>query len=230
MSGRILLLEPDGLPVRLRRSSRAKRITLRVSAHREEPELVIPKRGTIKEGKAFAESRLDWLRRCLDERPSRVPFADGAEIPYMGRPCRVSHLVDGSGNVRREGEVILVPAPADGAARRLEAWLRREARREIGWRAEAKARAIGAEIARLTIRDSTSQWGSCTGRGRLSFSWRLIFAPDWVIDYVIAHEVAHIAHMNHSMRFWAQVDKLCDHVEAAREWLRSEGTSLHRYG
>ena len=230
MSGRILLLEPDGLPVRLVRSSRAKRITLRISAHREEPELVIPKRGTIKEGKAFAESRLEWLRRCLDERPRRVPFAHGAEIPYMGRPCRMTHLVGGPGNVRREGDVILVPASADGAAPRLEAWLRREARREIGWRAETKAHAIGAKIARLTIRDSTSQWGSCTARGRLSFSWRLIFAPIWVIDYVIAHEVTHLAHMNHSKRFWAQVGKLCIDVEAAREWLRTEGINLHRYG
>ena len=90
--------------------------------------------------------------------------------------------------------------------------------------------ALGVKVKRLSIRDQSSRWGSCTSAGSLSFSWRLILAPPYVLDYLAAHEVAHLVEMNHSARFWRVVGRVCGHVERAKTWLDTHGNDLHRYG
>lgn len=229
-AARLLHLDDLGLSVVVRRSRRARRLILRVGPRDEFAELVLPRRVTLAEGREFVESRAKWLKQQLTERPRRVPFVDGATLPLLGVPCRLRRLAGGRGRVRRQGDEIVVPGGAPDMPRRLEAWLKREARREIVARAQAAAARLGLTVGRVQLRDPSSQWASCSARGTLSFSWRLILAPEEVLDYVVAHEVAHLEEMNHSGKFWRLVERLCPHAERARTWLREHGAGLHCYG
>ncbi|MDB5395130.1 MAG: uncharacterized protein JWM91_2636 [Rhodospirillales bacterium] len=164
--------------------------------------------------------------------PTARAFADGATIPLLGVP----HLIRGDGGrlrglaARAEG-TITIPGTPDHLARRLTDFLKAEAKREIGERAHRKAAQLGRPIAAVTLRDTRSRWGSCSGSGRLAFSWRLIMAPEFVLDYVVAHEVAHLSEMNHGARFWKLCASLTDaDPKAARAWLKCHGGALHSYG
>ena len=122
------------------------------------------------------------------------------------------------------------PAALEHIDRRVHDFLKREARRDLHKAALAYAEALGVRVKRLSIRDQSSRWGSCTSAGSLSFSWRLILAPPFVLDYLAAHEVAHLVEMNHSSRFWRVVARVCPSVERAKRWLDTYGNDLHRYG
>jgi predicted metal-dependent hydrolase len=173
-----------------------------------------------------------WLIARLAQLPASQPFADGAAVPILGVP----HVIRGDalqlrGLVSRAEGVVTVPGAPDHLRRKLTDFLKKEAKREIETRANAKAAAIGKRIAGLSLRDTRSRWGSCSTRGRLAFSWRLILAPEWVLDYVVAHEVAHLKEMNHGPRFWTLCAGLTDaDPKAARAWLRQNGSALHAYG
>ncbi len=173
-----------------------------------------------------------WLAARIAKLPAAKPFADGETIPLLGEP----HLIRADTSrlralpSRAEG-TITVPGAPDHLARRLTDFLKAEAKREIGERARLKAGRIGKRVAAVTLRDTRSRWGSCTGSGRLAFSWRLIMAPEWVLDYVVAHEVAHLGEMNHGPRFWKLCAELTDaDPKAARAWLKRNGSALHAYG
>lgn len=230
MGGDPAVLEVSGIAVRVRRSRRARRLALRLSPRDDHAELVLPPRASLAEGRRFAELRSGWLERRLAQLPPRVAFADGAVVPVLGVPHRLRHQPGAAGRVRREGGEIVVPGARAGMERRVEAWLRRQARRELVARAGAAARRLGREACRVSVRDQATRWGSCSARGALSFSWRLILAPETVLDYVVAHEAAHLAEMNHGPRFWALVAELCPDADAARGWLRRHGARLRRYG
>jgi predicted metal-dependent hydrolase len=132
---------------------------------------------------------------------------------------------------RESGERILcVAGGAEHIERRVHDYLKREVRRDLHKSAQYYAEALNVRVRRLSIRDQSSRWGSCTSAGSLSFSWRLILAPPYVLDYLAAHEVAHLVEMNHSPRFWKVVARVCGHVERAKTWLDTSGNDLHRYG
>ena len=228
--GQFIVLGPDRIAVRVRRSPRARYMSIRLDARDEHAILVLPRRVSLAEGKRFAEGRIDWLAERLAERPPRVRFVEGAAVPVLGIPHKLGRIAGLRGRVRRVDGAILVPAAEANFARRVEAWYRREARREITDRAQAAAARIGRRIGRIVVGDPKTQWGSCSAAGSLSFSWRLLMAPENVLDYVIAHEVAHLKEMNHGPRFWALVEGLCSEVEPARRWLGDNAFTLHRYG
>jgi predicted metal-dependent hydrolase len=230
---------PDDLQIRislhgrnvameLRPSRRAKRIILRIDPVGTVT-LVVPRRTSRDEAVAFARSKAEWLQDRLAALPEQVPFNDGAQLPLLGRTHRIRHDTH-SHSVRIGRGEIVVAGEAAHLPRRVADFLRREARRECAERARRLARRLGLNVARISIRDPKSRWGSCSHKGHLSFSWRLIFAPEWVLDYVIAHEVAHLIEMNHGPRFWRLVERLYPDSVRPREWLRRHGTRLHRYG
>jgi len=223
---------PDGsaIGVELRRSSRARRILLHVDVYTGAVELVLPRRVSTDEGLAFARSKSSWLLSRLSEIPPSVTFSDGAQFPLLGKPIRIRHVRELFDEVWRERGTLNVSGEARRVPHRVEAWLREEAARAFADRAAEKAEMLGASFRRIVVRDPRTRWGSCSLNGDLSFSWRLVMAPAVVLDYVVAHEVAHLRVMNHSRRFWSLVEKLCDEVEASRRWLRTEGAALHRYG
>lgn len=214
----------------VRRNARARRIGLRITGHDDSVELVLPPRGRDEDGLAFLQSRADWVLERLGRLPPRTPFADGSVIPLGDKPHRVRHLPGRRAPVVVEGDEILVSGRPEHLARRLGDWLRAEAKRRLEPLADAKAAFIGQKVTRITIRDQKSRWGSCARGGKLSFSWRLVMAPESILDYVVAHEVAHIEVPNHSAAFWRVVDRLGGDRETARAWLRANGTRLHRYG
>lgn len=233
-----LMRDSDVLPlpgghrveVRIRRSRRARRILLHVGLTAGEVELVLPHRVSRLEGFNFARSKAGWVARRLRHVRPAVPFKDGSEIPFLGRPLRILHLPARRGVVRRELFDLVVAGTSHHVAGLVEGWLREEALREIGRRAREKARSIARQVQRIAVRDPRTRWGSCSPDGSLSFSWRLMLAPDYVLDYVVAHEVAHLVHLNHGKRFWRLVAELCTNADGARRWLREHGNELHRYG
>lgn len=223
------------LPVRLRRNRRARRFTLQVNATRREAVLTLPPRGTLTEAKVFAERHGAWLAERLRELPNGSPFADGVSIPLRGEMHRVVHRKAARGTVWLEtspdGEKLICVAGGEAhLARRVSDFLKREARRDLTEAVARHAATLGVRYTCISVRDTSSRWGSCSSTGTLSFSWRLIFAPPYVLDYLAAHEVAHIVEMNHSRRFWRVVFSICTEVRSAKDWLNAHGGELHRYG
>ena len=224
------MLEGRAVPLVVRRSRRARRITLRVDQRRDVIALVLPWRGSEAEGLRFAASKAAWLLARLDELPPKVAFRNGARVPVQGADYTIRHWPDGRGGVWRDNGEINVAGDLRHMARRVVDWLKRLARVEIANKARAAASRLGVAIKRITLRDTATRWGSCSADGALAFSWRLILAPPMVLDYVVAHEVAHLREMNHSRRFWALVGLLHPAPGRARAWLRAHGTALQRYG
>lgn len=219
------------VPLRVRRSRRARRIVLRLDHARDEAVLTLPWRVPVQDGLAFAHERRDWLAERLARLPARVPFAPGATIPLHGVPHRIEHVAGTArGVVRAENGVIAVAGSPEHLARRLADWLKAEAKRVLEPLVREKAQRLGLSIRRIAVKDTRTLWGSCSAKGDLSLCWRLVLAPPMVADYVSAHEVAHLLHRGHGPRFWRLVAELADDMAGARAWLAQRGEALQRYG
>ncbi len=221
--------------VRMRRHRQARRYTLRIQAATREVILTIPPRGTLKEAREFAQKHGGWIAARLGRLPEAVRFEHGIVVPLRGAPHRIAHRRGGRGTVWAEtdgnGERLLcVAGELPHIDRRIGDFLRREAKRELEAASQRFAADLGVGIRRIAVRDQASRWGSCSTAGVLSYSWRLILAPSFVLNYLAAHEVAHLVEMNHSARFWRLVQRLCPDHERAKVWLDVHGSDLHRYG
>lgn len=216
---------PPPLEITLRRSARARRFSLRVSRVDGRITLSLPVRAREAEAMAFARSQEGWLRDALARLPQTDFVGIGSEIPVEGRPVR---LVRGEGRkIVLAGDSLQIPGDPAQAGARAQAWLKALARDRLVAASDHYAAVIGHQVARVTLRDTRSRWGSCSHDGALMYSWRLILAPPPVLAYVAAHEVAHMLEMNHSDRFWAVVERLYPGWQAERRWLHSHGTALH---
>jgi predicted metal-dependent hydrolase len=221
--------------VRVRRHRQARRYTLRIQAATREVVLTIPPRGTLKEAREFAQKHGGWIAARLGRLPEAAPFAHGVVVPLRGVPHRIAHRPGTRGTVWSEtnanGERLLcVAGNTPYIDRRIGDFLRREAKRDLEVVSRRFADDLGVGVRRVAVRDQSSRWGSCSTTGVLSYSWRLILAPSAVLNYLAAHEVAHLVEMNHSPRFWRLVRRLCPDHERAKAWLDVHGTDLHRYG
>lgn len=235
MTDSLHTLDIDGqaIPLRIRRNARARRLILRLDDDTGGAIVTIPKRSAIREGITMAEGKAAWIAAQLKRQPTPVPFVAGATLPFLGVEHTVRHQAGARGIRRMDGEII-VSGREEYLARRLTDWLKAGAKAEISLRAHDKAARIENErrsrLGRITIRDTRSRWGSCASGGQLNFSWRLVLAPEFVLDYVVAHEVAHLAHHNHGPDFWALADTLTTRMSEAKAWLNAHGRMLHRYG
>lgn len=226
----VLLLDGREVPVTVRRNRRARRLILRLDPQTGGAVVTLP--WTLPKAAAYAmvREKAGWVLARLKRQPAPVAFADGAEVPFLGEPHRVRHVPERRGTVRREGGEILVTGGTEHLPRRLEDWLKKEARREIAERVRRKSLLLGRAAGRVTLRDTRSRWGSCAANGNLNFSWRLVLAPEFVLDYVVAHEVAHLKVRDHGPRFWRAVEDLTPHAKEAKAWLNRHGSALHGYG
>jgi len=220
--------------VRVSRHRRARRYTLRIHAATREVVLTIPPRGNVKEAKSFAERHGGWIAARLGRLPEAVPFVHGTILPLRNVNHRIVHRRNMGGTMWREiddrgNRLICVAGDSAQIARRVNDFLRREAKRDLEAATRRYAEQLGVNIKRIAIRDQSSRWGSCSTTGVLSFSWRLILAPPFVLDYLAAHEVAHLVEMNHSRRFWRLLERLCPNMNRAKVWLDVHGPDLHRY-
>lgn len=226
------LLAVDGadVTVNVRLSPRARRIVMRVHSDTGEVTVTAPSRGGAGPAMAFARGETQWIARQLQRMPKPVALAPGAVVPFLGMNHPIHHsLARGPAPVWSADGAILVSGRMEHASRRLADFFKREAKDLLASRAMEYAARLGLRPSRVSVRDTRSRWGSCSQGGSLSFSWRLIFAPEFVRDYVVAHEVAHLKEMNHSARFWAHVKSLSPDVDRARKWLRDHGRGLLRY-
>ena len=216
----------DGEPpieVQIRRSVRARRFSLSVSRSDGRVRLSLPIWAAEAEALDFLQSREDWLRSHVAAAPVEKRPEIGGMLPLGGtlRP-----ILAGPGRAARfDGGVLRVPEGAR-AAPRIKVLLIAMARERLGLAVAQHAAALGKPHGRITLRDPRSRWGSCTAQGNLMFSWRLIMAPPEILDYVAAHEVAHLVEMNHSDRFWALCTQLCPETRLHRRWLRAHGPEL----
>jgi predicted metal-dependent hydrolase len=214
--------------VHLKRSARARRFSLRVSRLDGKVTLSMPLRAREGEALAFLRGHEGWLRETLDAMPESAvrPVGIGSVIPVEGRALK---LVPGTGRgIRVEGDLLLVPGNPDTAGARVAAWAKVLARDRLAAASTRYAGLVGRSYSGLALRDTRSRWGSCSPDGRLMYSWRLILAPPSVLDYVAAHEVAHLVELNHSAAYWAVVGRIYPGWQAQRAWLHAEGQSLHR--
>jgi predicted metal-dependent hydrolase len=236
--------------VRLRRHRQARRYTLRIDAPAREVVLTLPPRGSVSEARVFAQKHGGWIAARLGRLPAAAPFAHGVELPLRGVTHRIEHRrgargtvwteasENGANGARRgdgtgeDGRVRLLCVAGEAAhiGRRVGDFLKREARRDLDVAIRRHAQALGVSVKRISVRDQSSRWGSCSNSGVLSFSWRLILAPPFVLDYLAAHEVAHLLELNHSPRFWRIVRRVYPDADRAKAWLDAHGTDLHRYG
>ncbi len=229
MSVEIRSLGGRDVPVSVRRSARARRIGLTIDPMGG-VELVVPRRVAMADAERFLESEAEWVLARLAAMPPRVPFAHGAVIPVLGRERRIVHLPLFPPEVRDEGDELIVGGPEEGIAATVTVWLTALARDVLGGEARAKAATLDLTVAGVTVRDQRTRWGSCSVRGRLSLSWRLVLAPPDVRVYVVSHEVAHLKELNHGPNFWALVEWLCPGHARPRRWLRDNAKILQRYG
>jgi predicted metal-dependent hydrolase len=243
----------SGIPYAVRRSDRARRA--RIVVDREGVEVVVPRRMPLREVAPFVEEKRDWIERTrrryerAREHGPRVDLRDGGSVPLLGRDLTLRVRVE-PGRVRPhvalreprpragEGGQLELAAPAElhlavarpgPAALRdaLERWYRRRAREEVTARLDAAVARAGARYTRLTIRGQRTRWASCSDGGAMSFNWRLLLAPEEILDYVVEHEVAHLGVMGHSRRFWALVAARCPEYREHERWLRRYGSTLH---
>ena len=220
--------------VALKRVRGARRYILRVRAATRDIVLTMPARGSVASARDFAERHAAWIGVRLRRLPQPVPFISGAVVPVRGVDHIIVHRPLERGVVWIEagarGPMICVSGEAPHVERRVLDFLKREARRDLEAAVARHAMRLGVSPKRIALRDTASRWGSCSSSGRLNFSWRLILAPPYVLDYLAAHEVAHLSHMNHSPLFWALARRLSPDVERAEAWLKAHGQSLHRFG
>lgn len=234
-----LIVEIDGdqIQIQVKSNARARRMTLKFDNALGDFIVTMPPRTSLRQAERFARSHQGWMMRQLEQAHTPVPFAPGAVVPLRGRLHVIRHSGLQRGMVRTQAAdmpgapgIIWVSGDLNHLSRRVGDWLKREARADLQACARHYADAMGVSYQRVSLRDQKSRWGSCSTSGTLSFSWRLILAPEDVLDYVAAHEVAHIVHMNHGRDFWALVERHVPEMPRARAWLKTHGAALHRYG
>tara|TARA_Y100001970_G_scaffold290625_1_gene425044 strand:- start:1560 stop:2246 length:687 start_codon:yes stop_codon:yes gene_type:complete len=225
-----LLTNGQRIPVHIRSSQRAQRILLHVSVFDGNVEIVLPTGAMASEGLRFAASQTDWIAEQLSRIGSAVPFADGAVFPLLGKQVIIRRIDSFSALPRLVNGKLIVGGRQETLPGRVRRWIRYRAMDEIRPRVEEMEKKIGCRHAKISLRDTRSRWGSCSRVGNLNFSWRLVMAPEDILNYVVAHEVAHLRELNHSAPFWALVDTLCSDVGQARSWLKANGAGLHRFG
>ncbi|RYC32355.1 M48 family peptidase [Lichenibacterium minor] len=221
--------------VAVKRVAAARRFTLRVRAADGAAVLTMPPRASLRSAQAFAERNAEWIGTRLAALPERIAFRPGTSVPLRGTdhvialdPTSLRRVQPGLGP---DGTPVLRVSPrAPDPAGAVLHFLAAEARADLAAAVARHAAAVGRPVAGITLRDTRSRWGSCSSRGALNFSWRLILAPPVVLDYLAAHEVAHLVHMDHSEDFWRVTRRLAPRTDEAEAWLKRHGPGLHRYG
>ena len=219
------------LPVSVVESARATRLTLRIVPGGKALKVTIPPHVSDRQVDQFIDRNRNWIATRIARIPDPVDADSGALIPYLGRDHRIIHLDRLRGVVEaREvaGEpALLVPGDPSRVTGKLAAFLRARAREQLNLAVDGHCRSLGVRARSIRITDTTSRWGSCSTTRTLSFSWRIIMAPPEVLDYLAAHEVAHLREMNHSQAFWDHVRAICPDMDRHKSWLRRNGARLH---
>ena len=225
-----ILVDGLAVPVRVRRSARARAYRLTIDGARGGLRLSLPARANLKKALAWAQDHEAWVRDQLARQPAITPLADGATFPLEGRDVTIFWVAGATRTIRLEGDRLLLGGPAESVGPRVQRWLIARARAVLDSESHAMARDHGLIVASVGVGDPRSRWGSCASSGTIRYSWRLILAPPDVRRATVAHELAHLLHMDHSPAFHAAHRRILgDDPRPARAWLRAHGAGLHRY-
>ena len=218
------------LPLKIVENDRARRLTLRIDSGGRGLRITVPpglRRGEVEK---FLDRHQEWLEQRLAKVPNRPQVRPGIKVPVRGVPHMIVHEPGKRGTVEvsrdEAGPVLIVHGDRLHLPRRVADFLKREARREIETLVAKHTQAVGRKAKTVRFKDTTSRWGSCTTDGSLSFSWRIMMAPAPVIDYLVAHEVAHLREMNHGPGFWKLCKELCPDTDRCKDWLKRNGSAL----
>ena len=221
--------EEIGMDIKVVRSSSLRKLTLRIDSKERIPVLSVPKFCSQRRAVKFVNENIDWILQSLAKLPEIKKFADGEIISLFGHNVTISHRQNEKGGVWIEGDLLCVSGEAEFLHRRVRDYIRRRAGDEFYTRSKKLAEKIGCKLNGVVIKDTKSRWGSCSSLNNINYSWRIALAPDFVIDYLMAHEVSHLKHQDHSEDFWKCVASLCPEWSRGNSWLRRNGKSLYAY-
>ena len=225
-------LDGEIVSITFKRHASSRRFTLRMAKSGAAFIMTMPKRASLADARRFAAKSENWMRSVLVKAHTPVVLGEGAVIPLRGVPTTLQMTGKTRGLVHHDVEThtLHVPGAPQHAPRRLIDWLKAEAARDLEIASQRYAAAMGVTYRKLVVRDQKSRWGSCTEDGVLSYSWRLLLAQPEVLQYVAAHEVAHLVEMNHGPRFWRLVLRHCPHARSAQTWMKANSARLHSIG
>ncbi len=234
----VMIVMPHGgrVSVAVCRHHRARRFSLSVSQASRRVLLTIPKRGSVRQARLFAIEHAAWIEQQLNRLVPAVPFVDGARVPVRGRMHTLRHMAQARGPVWLSSKsgpddpLLCVAGRPEYMARRVTDYLKKQAKQDLVQAVHLFQDALKVSASAVRIGDQKSRWGSCSESGCLSFSWRLVLAPPFVLDYLAAHEVSHLVVLDHSAAFWRTLEAVCPTWRRARDWLHREGPALHAYG
>lgn len=223
----LIQLAPDcHVPVIWKPSSRARRLSLRIDPRRQAVSVTLPSGLSTAQAVQFLKIQKHWITKRLIALQQAPAFLPGRTIPIEGKPYTIVHHPTARGGVWIEADQLCVSGAEEFISRRITDFLKKHARQILGAELRTQAQIFGLLPTRLDIRDTSSRWGSCSSSGRIMLSWRLVMAPTPVRHYLIAHELAHLRHMNHAPAFWRLVDQLTPHRHHAEAWLKHHGSAL----
>jgi len=213
-------------------SPKAKRLALRLDGRARRVNLVIPPKASLKKAYEFAELNQAWIKDKIESLPHPVPYIDGTILPIMGenKTLRIVKTSSKTTQIKLTATELIVTTPLDDAAPRIGRFLRNLALEKLGELSHAKASQLNRKLSKFVVRDMKSRWGSCSTDGRMTLSWRLIFAPITSIDYVISHEASHLIHPNHGAKFWELCEKMSIDFKNGHNWMQKNGSALSRFG
>lgn len=219
------------LPLQVVPHSRARRLTLRIARGGTAIRVTAPVSVGEKQIVDFIERHRGWIERRIDTYPEERRPRHGGTLSYLGRTHRIEWSGRARGTVDREtmddGSFrFLVHGEETHLPRRIADYIKKQAREHLTERTEFYCEAVGKPYRSIKLKDTSSRWGSCSARGTLSYSWRIMMAPPGVVDYLVAHEVAHLVHFNHSRHFWGLVREICPELDEGKHWLRRHGEGL----
>jgi predicted metal-dependent hydrolase len=220
--------------VKFVRNHLSRRIILRLDQDLDNAEdglvITLPNHTSVEQGLELCRNKADWVLERLDSLTPRIILTDGAVVPLGGVDHTITHVAEKYGLVIVKEKKIFVHGKLEHLGRRVKDWFAKEAKSRIQIKVYKKSSTLGCSPGRISIRDTKSRWGSCSYKGNLSFSWRLVMAPEAVLDYVVAHEVSHLVEHNHGPQFWKLVQTISEDMIESRKWLKLHGEGLHRIG
>lgn len=221
--------EAIGFDIKIIKSPQSRKMTLRIDAKEHIPVLTLPPRCSEKKAVDFVKSHQDWIETQMGRLPNCKKFEEGDIITLFGKEYTIIHNPEARCGVCIKGKELIVAGETDFLHRRVTDFIRKKAQEKFYKLSCSKAEKINSKINNVTIKDTKSRWGSCSTKHNLNYNWRIALAPDFVIDYLVSHEVAHLIHQNHSPAFWNCVRELCPHYEEGQSWLRVYGRTLYLY-
>ncbi len=221
--------EEVGMDIKVVQSATSHKLTLKIDPKERCPVLSIPMFCTRKRAVRFVNENMGWIITGLKKLPERKYFSNGETISLFGQQITISHQEKARCGVRLEGDVLIVSGGAEFLHRRVKDYIKKEAEKEFFAMSAVLAGKINCKVNGVCIKDTKSRWGSCSSLNNINYSWRIALAPKYVIDYLMAHEVAHLKHQDHSTAFWRTVADLYPNWKQGHDWLKVRGKTLYAY-